>query len=600
MRILTQFNQLIPLVRHPLLVNDDLEQDDEQIVHQVGLISASSALGSCNVETGEENLVHTNDYWDAVSHISETISDAVTFYTTRASLSNSTLERSESFYPEQYVVEGTVYERTLVCCMMELSRSATTRTDKYYLLFKKDARRWRHVTITATIAHGSRIAEVSASCHDRAVLVSPGAVQPKMEAALATTELYDLVTNISIEILLNDQGSATFDAERYHVAEDLQEAPHIKTSELVREVEYRGIPQYLESEVITVSRVGSQCYHVVVESTSCFEKKMPFQAIPASGIKLTDEFFADMKLIQLAQGCPAVPKLLGVVLTDDRLQLCSYLLEHTGAKSCHTFFAKARLQGTLISWKRRELWIRQTIKALADIHGRGVSVGQLNLSVIAITNEHKIMFRDFKSRASDIQDYAGGMPPELRQSTAPLAFATGKNITFQTDIFQLGLFIWQLAEHVGAVQGLICRKNGCNSVPRYRCTADHANPVQLPPCSGGEIPLYIDEIIRLCRQEQPDRRPPARTLLDLMPAEIFFNLSPEAALQNHERNENPIFTYCDECGGLITEEHYHCHVCNDGAFDLCPPCFFAGISCFHDSHIMESHVLEMVNMFTRV
>ena len=132
---------------------------------------------------------------------------------------------------------------------------------------------------------------------------------------------------------------------------DVQGVPLIDSSQYVEEIEHRGLPQFLESEVIVLSRINTQLYWVSVGSQQFIERKPPFTANGASDV---DDFFADMKLLQMAQDCAGVAKFVGVVLNDDRTQLCVYLLQFPEQGSVRQLLNTARLDGTLIPWKRRE------------------------------------------------------------------------------------------------------------------------------------------------------------------------------------------------------------------------------------------------------
>ena len=41
---------------------------------------------------------------------------------------------------------------------------------------------------------------------------------------------------------------------------------------------------------------------------------------------------------------------------------------------------------------------------------------------------------------------------------------------------------------------------------------------------------------------------------------------------------------CNNCGSSIPGEHYHCSICDDGDYDLCPTCVNAGVTCPGDEH----------------
>jgi hypothetical protein len=208
--------------------------------------------------------------------------------------------------------------------------------------------------------------------------------------------------------------------------------------------------------------------------------------------------------------------------------------------------------------------------------------------------EDEIMLTFFKSTAADFMPNSYGfLAPELRQSTASGEYASDQLPTFQSDIFQLGLTIWMLAEHVHTIVSpkfISCTRMGCKSFPRYRCTADHANPVELP-LSGGEVPEFVNEIVNHCRQSQPSRRKPASTLLTLVPTD-------NSVSDSYTTRFAPCYSEfahirsCAECAEVTTDENYHCNACDKGDFDLCPDCISRGIRCFEDTHKLRRIVFK--------
>jgi next to BRCA1 gene 1 protein len=41
---------------------------------------------------------------------------------------------------------------------------------------------------------------------------------------------------------------------------------------------------------------------------------------------------------------------------------------------------------------------------------------------------------------------------------------------------------------------------------------------------------------------------------------------------------------CDKCGKSVSNEHYHCGICRNGDFDLCPACVENGVLCDGEGH----------------
>lgn len=41
---------------------------------------------------------------------------------------------------------------------------------------------------------------------------------------------------------------------------------------------------------------------------------------------------------------------------------------------------------------------------------------------------------------------------------------------------------------------------------------------------------------------------------------------------------------CNNCGRSVADEHYHCSICENGDYDLCPQCVDLGVTCQADEH----------------
>ena len=500
------------------LTESELSSAHEQNIFRLRSIISDPAL-DYETQESQGEAADIDDFLDCASQFSEGISEAVRFYTPCASLLDCPIATSTACYPEEYVIEELLYERLACFSMIELSRTSAARVDKYFLLFAQDGRHWRRVTISATTITLPRQWDVCFSFTEVRHYVFPCLVQSQLETMLQETQLYDSVTNISIELQLSKTGDVTFDQERSTIIEDVEAAAAAatETSKYMKEIEQRGIHQYEESRVVVLSRIRTALYLVLVENQPCIQRNSPFSGATTSDRKLVDEFITDMKLLQLAQGCPGVAEFVGVVVNDNHTQLCSYLVRYPEAGLLGELLEASTPNDLPISWERRERWIRQIITAVAEIHGRGVVVGCLDKESMWVNLDDQIEIVLFKSTGSYRSNAYGQLPPEIRRFTAPGALATGQIPTVQSDLFQLGFLVWMLAENDFNRVCIFCRKSGCQNFPHYRCMADHANPVDLPIC-GPEVPAYVNEIIGHCRQVQPSRRKSARALLALLPA----------------------------------------------------------------------------------
>jgi hypothetical protein len=186
------------------------------------------------------------------------------------------------------------------------------------------------------------------------------------------------------------------------------------------------------------------------------------------------------------------------------------------------------------------------------------------------------------------------MPPELREPSERHNGVAPDVLNFETDIFQLGLILWLLAEHRPNCDGYLCAKSRCTKFPRYTCVADHANPVELPACCG-DIPSSFTDIIPRCRLPNSRARPSARSLMDAFPytGEIRDRAPGIVHLLDVYAPKVAYFSvHCDACGMLAKDFHYHCNICFKGDFDLCPECVAQGVHCFTPEHRLAKRVLR--------
>lgn len=49
---------------------------------------------------------------------------------------------------------------------------------------------------------------------------------------------------------------------------------------------------------------------------------------------------------------------------------------------------------------------------------------------------------------------------------------------------------------------------------------------------------------------------------------------------------------CNNCGRSIANEHFHCSICENGDYDLCPECVDAGGSCRGEGHWLIKRVVD--------
>jgi hypothetical protein len=505
-------------------------------------------------------------------------------------------ESNFSFYPEQYTTEGLFNERVFVIAMMQSQEDQ--RTLKYFLTYAETPRRWQRIIMSATfndVQEQSAILQIWAPDNSEFVCkVLPNALQSLLKTLLPRLNLFNSVTSLSMSLREGESGQIIVDSPRIEVIEDDLETEMSDENQILQDIEDMDCKQYVESNVIVRSRITSSCYFAWVDSRICVEQKVPFASAGREGENGFHDFFNDLKLLNSLRGCTGVVQFIGVVLDDTRLHLRSYLYESPMITSIEKLLGIANSRSEKIPWPIRETWARQIIKAILDVHNQGLVVGVLRINSVGVRADGTAVLRHLKTSQRHLRNEKGEMPPELRNTSKSDDRALWKTMNFRTDIFQLGLFLWLLAEHKPKVLGHLCTKSACTKLPRYMCTADHANPVELPACCDS-IPSYFNDIIRECRSPDPKARPSARKLAEVLQYTGNFEDCPPGMnelLDTYSTFADYFSVYCDECGMLTTDVHYHCNICYLGNFDLCQTCFDEGIHCFIPEHRLVKRIMR--------
>ncbi|KAK3325144.1 hypothetical protein B0H66DRAFT_110908 [Apodospora peruviana] len=515
--------------------------------------------------------------------------------TSLSSLPCYTLERSPSFYPEQYSVEGLFHNPLFVVAMKQQNYF----THQYYLMFSQTPRHWKRVNITATfknVRDTSALMQVSTPDNSDATFKElPDAVSKALSTALARIQLFGSVTRVSLPLVEDEGGTIVHESPHIEFTEDHEEAAMSKEADILHNIKLMGCHKFSESEVQVVSRMSSHYFVVRVDGQEYLERRMPFARAGGDGKNGICTFIDDLKLFNSLRGCHGVQQLAGVVLDDAGLHLKSYIYEAPMFLHLSHVFYIANLRSETISWPVRELWATQIAQAVANVHSKGFKIGRLNRLGVGLRADGSASLVRLETSARYLQyDGYGEIPPELRGIEA------GKEqcLNDRTDIFQLGMMLWLLADHKGNLTGSKCSRYACTSIPRYKCTAAHSNPTELPPTMDRSVPAYFSSIISRCRSPNPRARPTAGEIV----AEILSSQGqhieavPQDTLEllhsyREVRATQSSTVHCSECGQWCPDTHYHCYACKIGDFDLCSHCKeVQGIHCYVPEHKLVKRV----------
>ena len=516
------------------------------------------------------------------------------------------LESSSSFYPESYTIDSLFKDPLFV--ISEKRSDIHLWTKQYFILYAKTPRQWRKLTVSATFEGLSdRVSIFGADIsHDseQQDITLPHVIWDYTIRHLSQVSRFMLVTNLSLFFKQDESGSLSHDQMRSSIREDCMEVRSSGEDQTLRDIEDLGCKQFLESEIITQSRKSSSCFIVRVESRTCIERKAPFVNSGMRGANGFQNFFRDLKFLKSLGGCSGVAQFVGVVLDDTRTQLRSYIYEYPALGTVLSLFLGAQSKREIIPWRIRESWARQLVEAVADIHGgKGSLVGGLCwLDEIGVRANGTIVLTALRASQRYFNRGRGMMAPELRGIPGTNTQTLKKMANFRTETFALGHLLWRIAEHKTNTASCFCSRSACIRRPCYMCAADHADPIELPPCNA-EVPLYFNAIIKQCRSQHPKDRKTARQLREMFPKTADHEPFPTYNVDVLKRfaRSPTMSVYCDECGSPDMSVHYHCNQCYKSNFDLCVVCFGQGISCWNPQHrLMKRIITDETNFKIKV
>lgn len=506
---------------------------------------------------------------------------------------NYLLETSPCFYPEQY---DTAFPDRMMSISAILPLPSHPRTQRYFITFQEKARIWQRVIVAATFEEfrdPSAMIQVSAVANLRLTYrMIPELLRTPLQKLLREMENFSCVTNVFVTVKESETGQITADTRRVEKVENMLERHMSDGNKILQEIKHLGCPQFVESQVVFKAQLSCYRYKVWLGDRDFTECKVPFASAGLQGENLFDDFVGEVKRLTSLRGCRGIVQFLGVVLDDTKQHIKGYLYEAPIIPNLDLLIGLANSQSKPIPWAVRELWVGQIVAAMSNVHARGLVIGALNINRISIRADATVVLDLSECAQRQLRTQRDRLPPELwRMNFDTCRVPRNTPLSFQTDIFQLGHLIWLIAEHQPCSQGYYCSRALCTSVPRYQCTAGHTEPTELPPCSI-DIPLYINDVITASRLPTPKDRPSASLLLTLFPPidvesqKSIQDRFMKDAIRDYPSSSNGTWSWCSECGFLMTEFHYHCYICDSDDFDLCLRCYTQGIRCWNLQHHM--------------
>ena len=505
----------------------------------------------------------------------------------RAGVTDLSTDAAFFCFGERYV-DGPFRQQIFISAM--LRPAINGRLVRYFVTYAATPRCWQRIILDvdfSKVAESYDIPQLHAV--DSSVRVSlqmPEALSRLLKMLLPQLTLLHSVNKVCL--CLREAGSAELMLESYlqSVSANNSVASMAYEDEALRQIQDMNCTAYRESDVAVLQIQRAHTYDVVVDSKRCILRRVPFAKAVGEAAYGLQDFYRELKIHIDCRACSGVAPFLGVVLDDTGRSLKGYLLEFARTGHMPSIFENAISRHETIPLSIREGWARQILEAVIEVHRRGLVVGNIHQRTFEIDTEGRAKLIKFTTSSRETQNQYGRMPPEWRDSRAENARGRQDSFDTYTDIFQLGLILWEVVEHIASPIGSTCNRYACTSPRRYDCSA-HGNPVALPPCHYAVSKCWGD-LIAECRSHTPHGRPTIERMREVLCHEIAVELPPaqiKQILHLYKQDEAPLHSiWCDACGSLTFDSHYHCYVCWDSDFDLCRCCVLRGVHCSDREH----------------
>ncbi|KAI7542408.1 kinase-like protein, partial [Hortaea werneckii] len=362
------------------------------------------------------------------------------------------------------------YEQRWILNLSMHFRDKSNR-EKFFVTYAETPSKWRRLTVSLDYRDApddSLEADLSTLQYQRDKSFR---IYDAIRESLPDIQFYDTVTNLKLETTPED-GQL-----HVHVREDANEMINYPSISLFHHVQ---IPRFTESEVDFISHLSGFVYKVHAGGRTVIKKEIP-------GPDTVDEFLYEINALDSLRGCESIIQLEGLVTNDCGDAVKGLLISYAPGGALVDILYD--YNGGL-PWYRREKWAKQIVQGLSDIHEAGFVQGDFTLSNIVIDEYDNAQIIDINRRGCPV----GWEPPELSR-----LIDSGQRISMcisvKTDLFQLGMVLWALAEQI-----------------------DEPERVERPLARLIDgVPAYYSEMVEICLSDRPQSRWPANRLLRMFP-----------------------------------------------------------------------------------
>ncbi|KAI9779250.1 MAG: hypothetical protein M1839_007502 [Geoglossum umbratile] len=343
--------------------------------------------------------------------------------------------------------------------------------EKFFVTYAETPNRRRRITVSCDYRNGppdSLEQELQKLKYQRD---KSARIYEAIRESLPDIQFYDTVTNLKLQ---------TTDGRLHvHVTEDIHE---IIPYPPISAISHLRCPRYTESALEFDSHLSGFVYKMRVNGEVYIKKEIP-------GPDTVEEFLYEINALQYLNGSKSVIHFGGVVVDDEQQYVKGLLISFAeqGALIDLIYDEKDRLP-----WKRRERWALQIVQGLSEIHEGGFVQGDFTLSNIVIDDRDDAKIIDINRRGCPV----GWEPPEVT-ALIDSGQRIGMYIGVKSDLFQLGMVLWALAEE----------QDEPEMQPR---------PLSLRNTTR-DIPQYYRDLVSTCLSDRPQDRLSARELLTRFP-----------------------------------------------------------------------------------
>ncbi|MCJ1485550.1 hypothetical protein MMC06_005725 [Schaereria dolodes] len=353
--------------------------------------------------------------------------------------------------------------------------------EKFFVTYAEVPNRWRRVTVSCDYRDkppDSLERDLQALQYQRD---KSARIYEAIRMSLPEIQFYDTVTNLKLETTDDDR-------LHVHVTEDTNEIIQYPS---IRTVQHLQCLKVSESDVHFEAHMSGFVYKVKVDGQIIIKKEIP-------GPDCVDEFLYEVNALYALLGTDSVIQLKGLVIDAGNTVVKGLLIGFAEQGSLIDLLYDMKGQ---LTWARREKWAKQVMYGLSKIHEAGFVQGDFTLSNIVIDERDRANIIDINRRGCPV----GWEPPEISE-----LIKSGQRISMyigvKSDLFQLGMVLWALAEEVDEPEREL-------------------RPL-LKYMTQKNTPQYYHDLVAICLSDDPKKRLSAQDLLPLFPDLVDEDLAP--------------------------------------------------------------------------